>query len=112
MCGIAGIVSLGASLGEADVANTRRMTEILRHRGPDATGYHTDERCTLGNTRLKILDLSDQANLPMTSADGSIVIAYNGEVTNFRELIEEFDLDRKYRFRTSSDTEVLIHLYE
>ena len=112
MCGIAGIISLGSPLGEGDIVDTQRMTEILRHRGPDATGYHRHERCLLGNTRLKILDLSDEANLPMSSADGNLVIAYNGEVTNFRDLIEEFDLSRKYPFRTSSDTEVLIHLYE
>jgi len=112
MCGIAGIVSLGSRLDDADVAHTRRMTEILRHRGPDATGYHVHDRCALGNTRLKILDLSNQANLPMASADGAIQIAYNGEVTNFRELVEEFELEKKYAFRTSSDTEVLVHLYE
>jgi asparagine synthase (glutamine-hydrolysing) len=112
MCGIAGIVSLDSTLDETAFDHTRRMTEILKHRGPDATGYHVDDRCVLGNTRLKILDLSDDANLPMTSGDGSIVIAYNGEVTNFRELITEFDLERKHHFRTTSDTEVLIHLYE
>jgi asparagine synthase (glutamine-hydrolysing) len=112
MCGIAGIVALRSPLEDADVDNAKRMTHILRHRGPDATGYGIHERCVLGNTRLKILDLSDNANLPMTSADGSIEIAYNGEVTNFRELIQEFGLDKKYDFRTSSDTEVLIHLYE
>lgn len=112
MCGIAGVLGLGADLGPADRAQVRGMTSVLFHRGPDSTGYFDAERCVFGNTRLNILDLSSAADLPMASADAQVHIAYNGEVTNWLELKEEFGLDKKYAFRTSSDTEVLLHLYE
>ncbi|PIE52428.1 asparagine synthase (glutamine-hydrolyzing) [Candidatus Fermentibacteria bacterium] len=112
MCGIAGIISLGSELTETDLSSGRRMTDILRHRGPDSSDHLHDSRCFLGNTRLSIIDLSDQADLPMQNDSGSVWLAYNGEITNFRELSRQFDLAAKYSFRTTSDTEVLLHLYE
>jgi asparagine synthase (glutamine-hydrolysing) len=112
MCGIAGMISLGKHLSDDDIEQGQRMTSILHHRGPDSKGFLSDERCFLGNTRLSVIDLSAQADLPMSSPSGEIWLAYNGEITNFRELREEFRLDEKYTFRTSSDTEVLLHLYE
>lgn len=112
MCGIAGVLSLDAPIGEKDVREAREMTDLLRHRGPDDRGMYDDELCALGNTRLKIIDLSDNARLPMCNEDRTVWITYNGEVTNFRELIREFDLERRHDMRTTSDTEVLIHLYE
>lgn len=112
MCGIAGVVGLGTELDEGDAADVERMTTLLVHRGPDGTGYAHAPRWRVGNTRLAILDLSRAADLPMQSEDGNVVIAYNGEVTNFRELRARFRLDERYRFRTESDTEVLLHLYE
>ncbi len=112
MCGIAGILSLGEPLRESDLETGRKMTSILRHRGPDSTGFLHDDRCFLGNTRLSIIDLSEKASLPMKSASGDVWLAYNGEITNFRELREEYRLDEKYTFTTTSDTEVLLHLYE
>ncbi len=111
MCGIAGVISLGRPLEPSDRATAEAMTRVLRHRGPDSTGFVGDARCILGNTRLKILDLSDAANLPMSSDDGQVHLAYNGEVTNFRELRSRFRLDERHRFRTSSDTEVVLALY-
>ena len=68
------------------------MTSVLHHRGPDSRGVAEDERCALGNTRLRILDLSDKAALPMSNEDGTVWLCYNGEVTNFRELRAEFRL--------------------
>jgi len=112
MCGIAGIFSLNSLLNDDDLREARQMTAILRHRGPDDMGFYNDDRCVLGTTRLKIIDLSDNANMPMTNEDGTIWLTYNGEVTNYRELREQFKLDEKHRFRSTSDTEVLIHLYE
>ena len=112
MCGIAGIISLGKHLSAEDIEQGERMTSILHHRGPDSRGFLSDERCFFGNTRLSVIDLSAQADLPMSSRSGDIWLAYNGEITNFRELREEFRLDEKYAFRTSSDTEVLLHLYQ
>ena len=112
MCGIAGVFSLRDPINERDIAEVDQMTHLLTHRGPDTTGFYKDANCVLGNTRLKIIDLSDNAFLPMTNEDESIWIVYNGEATNFRELIQEFKLTEKHTFRSTSDTEVLIHLYE
>ncbi len=88
------------------------MAALLHHRGPDSRGFFDADRCVLGNTRLQVLDLSPAGDLPMRSADGNVVLAYNGEVTNFRELIKQFNLDKKYAFKSTSDTEVVLHLYE
>jgi len=114
MCGIAGAFALGrqSRIGDADLRQVGEMTERLRHRGPDQQGIHREDRCALGNSRLKIIDLSDQADLPMSNEDGSVWLAYNGEVTNFRELRRRYRLDDGHVFRSTSDTEVLIHLYE
>lgn len=88
------------------------MASLLHHRGPDSRGFFDGERCVLGNTRLKVIDLSPAGDLPMRSACGNVVLAYNGETTNFKELIRQFDLDKKYKFESSTDTEVVLHLYE
>ena len=112
MCGLAGIISLGSRLGEEDVCTGRRMTGLLDHRGPDSTAELHDGLCYLGNTRLSIIDLSENASLPMSNDDGSVWLCYNGEVTNFRELEKRFSLRDKFRFRSSSDTETVLRLYE
>lgn len=112
MCGIAGILSLGRPLDSKDRREVRAMTSVLHHRGPDSRAVAEDERCALGNTRLRILDLSDKAALPMSNEDGTVWMCYNGEITNFRELRAEFRLDEKYAFRSTSDSEVLLRLYE
>ncbi|HCC48350.1 MAG TPA: asparagine synthase (glutamine-hydrolyzing) [Elusimicrobia bacterium] len=112
MCGIAGIIRLTpGSPSDKDEAEARLMTAALRHRGPDSMGILRAGPCVLGNTRLKILDLSSAADLPMSAPGGSAVIAYNGEVTNFRDLEERHSLRRKRPFATTSDTETLLHLY-
>jgi asparagine synthase (glutamine-hydrolysing) len=112
MCGIAGAFSLDQPINDLDIKEVREMTALLRHRGPDTIDFHHDDRCVLGNTRLKIIDLSDNAALPMPNEDRTIWMVYNGEVTNFRELKERFRLEEKHTFRSTSDTEVLVHLYE
>ncbi|PIU20033.1 MAG: asparagine synthase (glutamine-hydrolyzing) [Elusimicrobia bacterium CG08_land_8_20_14_0_20_59_10] len=112
MCGIAGLISPAKPIPDALRAQVEKMTHILRHRGPDHTGFFLGKDCMLGNTRLRILDLSDRGDLPVCSADGKVRIAYNGEVTNFRELRETFALDKKYAFRSGGDTELVLHLYE
>ncbi|NLO92022.1 MAG: asparagine synthase (glutamine-hydrolyzing) [Elusimicrobia bacterium] len=110
MCGIAGIISLDSVLGEKDLAQARAMTDILRHRGPNSKGFFSDSRCALGNTRLSIIDLSSSADLPAASEDRRFILAYNGEITNYRELASYFRLGDKYGLRNSSDTEVLLRL--
>lgn len=112
MCGIAGIISLGAHLDEKDMTQTRAMTYNLLHRGPDSTGFFTSPKCCIGNTRLNIIDLSNNARLPMANENASVCMAYNGEVTNYKRLRRNFVLDENYKFHSSSDTEVVLHLYE
>ncbi|HRY29326.1 MAG TPA: asparagine synthase (glutamine-hydrolyzing) [Elusimicrobiota bacterium] len=112
MCGIAGVLTLNSSVTPEDIVQVHRMTDILRHRGPDSRHVLHDDRCALGNTRLKIIDLSSNADLPMTNDDRSVWLTYNGEITNYKELIHKFSLDKKYRFRSTSDAEVLLRLYE
>ncbi len=111
MCGIAGTISLGSTLTENDFGEVKKMTEMLRHRGPSHTGYYKSAACVLGNARLAITDTDNRSNLPMTSTDGQIVISYNGFVSNFAELKNRYKLSDKYFFRGHSDTEVLLNLY-
>lgn len=108
MCGIAGYVALGGSRVEGAVLE--RMLETIRHRGPDESGAHVDGPAALGSTRLSVIDLVT-GHQPMSNEDGSLWIAYNGEVFNYLELREEL-LAAGHRFRTRSDTEVVLHLYE
>lgn len=102
MCGIAGIIR--SSNGEQDI---RLMTEALAHRGPDATGYWSDNICHLGHQRLSILDLSDAANQPMVSHNGRYIMVYNGEIYNFKEMARELGIS----LNTSSDTEVILEAF-
>src|ERR1039457_3918819 len=103
MCGIAGIV------GEADSGLIRSMTRVLAHRGPDGEGGFSSEGVALGHRRLSIIDL-ETGQQPMTSADGRYTIVFNGEIYNFLELRRELE-SRGVRFRTRSDTEVLLEAY-
>jgi asparagine synthase (glutamine-hydrolysing) len=107
MCGICGIVDFER---QPSVEVLERMTSALQHRGPDAGGMHSFPSCVLGHRRLSILDLSDAANQPMISDDGTTALVFNGEIYNFQELRNELET-RGHTFRTSSDTEVLLALY-
>ena len=103
MCGIAGIA--GQNNGEL----IRPMTGTQVHRGPDGEGFYFEECVSLGHRRLSIIDL-DAGKQPMSTADGRYTIVFNGEVYNFRELRQELQA-RGARFRTRSDTEVLLEAY-
>ena len=107
MCGIAGLANLAET--PVDEALLRRMTRTLAHRGPDGEGFYTDGPIGLGHRRLSIIDLSTGSQ-PMASADGAAWIVFNGEIYNFRELRTEL-MARGHRFRTSSDTEVILSAY-
>ncbi len=109
MCGIAGLVAFKATPPQAE--DILRMCAAIRHRGPDATGYGLYGRAALGNTRLKIIDLSEAANQPVSNEDRSIHVVFNGEIYNYRGLRENL-IRSGHRLRTQSDTEVLVHLYE
>jgi asparagine synthase (glutamine-hydrolysing) len=104
MCGIAG------ALGEGALDSVPGMLDRLCHRGPDDDGLHRDGPIAIGMRRLAIIDLSG-GHQPMASEDGRIWVIQNGEIFNYIELRSEL-IQRGHRFRTDSDTEVMIHLYE
>jgi len=109
MCGLAGIVSTNGA--KIDAAIVDRMSNSLRHRGPDDEGSYVDGAVGLGFRRLSILDLSASGHQPMISDNGRYVLVYNGEIYNYIELRKELQ-DRGYRFRSSGDTEVLLNAYD
>ena len=108
MCGISGFISKG---GQPDETRVRRMNEALAHRGPDADRTWTRGRTVLGHRRLSIIDLSPEAHQPLLNEDGTIGVAVNGEIYNFAELREDL-VRRGHVFRSHSDSEVVVHLYE
>jgi len=108
MCGIAGIYSNKQNFSEQKI---REMITALQHRGPDAEGVFIHENVGLGHRRLSILDLSNQANQPMTSHNGRFVMVYNGEVYNYREIAAELKQTHQCEFKTSSDTEVILEAF-
>lgn len=110
MCGIAGLTLAVDAIGASSVEAVRRMTERMRFRGPDAEGFWQGNGVALGHRRLAIQDLDPRSTQPMVSADGNSIIVFNGEIYNFRELRAELEADG-VRFRTTSDTEVLLALY-
>jgi asparagine synthase (glutamine-hydrolysing) len=104
MCGIAGIIGQEDSTLDICV-----MTRTLAHRGPDGEGFYCSDGVALGHRRLSIIDL-ETGHQPMTSGDGRYTIVFNGEIYNFRDLRNELE-SRGARFRTRSDTEVLLEAY-
>src|SRR6185369_17251015 len=109
MCGICGLFSLdGASA--PDPAALAAMNETLVHRGPDSDGSMIDGPCGLAMRRLSIIDLAG-GDQPIGNEDGRIQVIQNGEIYNYRELMDELR-GRGHTFSTHSDTEVLVHLYE
>jgi asparagine synthase (glutamine-hydrolysing) len=109
MCGIAGIFDFTGP-GPIDRALLARMTDAIAHRGPDGAGYHLEGGVGLGHRRLAIIDVA-HGHQPMFNEDGSVAIVFNGEIYNFQELVAE--LRRAgHRFRTASDTEVIVHAWE
>jgi asparagine synthase (glutamine-hydrolysing) len=107
MCGIAGIIDVN---NRVDRDILLRMTNIMQHRGPDGEGFYIDTLVGLGHRRLSIIDL-EGGSQPMSNEDGSVWITYNGEIYNF-PILQKGLSQRGHRFRTRSDTEVIIHAYE
>ncbi len=108
MCGIAGRFNFDRE-HRVDPYQLRAMCDIMRHRGPDDEGRYCEGAIGLGMRRLNIIDLHT-GQQPIWNEDGSVVVVFNGEIYNYRELRREL-LGRGHRFRTQSDTEVLVHLY-
>ena len=109
MCGIAGIMDVSATRA-IDRNLVSRMNETQHHRGPDEGGLHIEPGLGLGHRRLSIIDLST-GQQPLFNEDGSVVVIFNGEIYNYRELIPEL-AGLGHVFRTRSDTEVIVHAWE
>ena len=109
MCGIVGIVALNPR-ESVDATRVERMRDVLRHRGPDGEGLWVEGPVGLGNRRLAIVDVAG-GHLPMANEDESVWIAYNGEIYNHAALRPGLQA-RGHRYRTRSDAETILHLYE
>jgi asparagine synthase (glutamine-hydrolysing) len=114
MCGICGILTRPQSMGEEPVAKDQleALRDAQRHRGPDDAGtwIAEDGSVGLGHRRLAIIDLSSGGHQPMATSDGHLQVVFNGEIYNFKELRAELQ-QHGHVFRTSSDTEVILHGY-
>src|SRR5215469_3179027 len=112
MCGINGIFAYHLAANTPKEAELLTTREAMRARGPDGAGawWSVNRRCGLGHRRLSIIDLSDRAAQPMTSDDGRLVVVFNGEIYNYFQLRVELETEGAH-FRTSSDTEILLHMY-
>lgn len=108
MCGIAGILTFSSKAGDPGILS--RMIQLVKHRGPDASGIYTDNRVAFGHARLSIIDVVG-GQQPMHNEDKSLWITFNGEIFNYIELKEDL-LQRGHKFATRSDTEVILHLFE
>ncbi len=107
MCGINGIIF---KTSKTDVSKILKMNALLNHRGPDDSGFINHKNLLLGHTRLSIIDISNLGSQPM-SVDGRYWIIYNGEIYNYKTLREEL-IQKKYKFYSNSDTEVVLNAYK
>jgi len=107
MCGITGIVKLGGLLYEP----IHEMTEALTHRGPDGQGTLRDEYAAFGHRRLSIIDLSETGRQPLTNEDGTIMLTFNGEIYDYNLLRKRLE-KLGHKFKSQTDSEVLVHLFE
>ena len=109
MCGIAGIMKFGQD-ARADSGAVRRMCAAMTHRGPDDEGVYADGPTAIGMRRLSIIDVAG-GHQPLTNETGTVWIVFNGEIYNHAELRRGLE-QRGHRYRTNSDTETIVHLYE
>ena len=109
MCGIAGLYDLAGNQVSAE--QVRSMCELIRHRGPDDSGLWTDGPIGLGQRRLAIIDLSPRGCNPIANEDETVQLTFNGEVYNYEDLKADL-LKRGHQFRSETDSEVVLHLYE
>ena len=109
MCGICGKLNFDRQK-PVEKPLLRQMMKVIQHRGPDGSGEFLSGRVGMGHRRLSIIDLDTGAQ-PMSNEDGTVWVVYNGEIYNFRELRTELE-DRGHQFKSATDTEVIVHLYE
>jgi asparagine synthase (glutamine-hydrolysing) len=108
MCGLFGIINLDGK--KVDLGDCKQMISVIGHRGPDGYGYYHDNNVYMGQVRLSIIDL-EGGKQPIYNEDRSCFVICNGEIYNYKGIREEL-IRKGHRFRTSSDSEILIHLYE
>lgn len=109
MCSICGVYNRNA--GVVSIEDLKKMTHIQNYRGPDDEGYYQEGSIGFGHGRLSIIDLTQAGHQPMSNEDDSLWIVYNGEIYNYLELREELK-GQGHRFKSSCDTEVILHAYE
>lgn len=107
MCGFVGFTN---KINDASIV-LGKMMDRIKHRGPDSDGKYVDEQIAMGFRRLSIIDLSDQGSQPIFNEDKSLVLTFNGEIYNYKDLREEL-IASGHKFYTQTDSEVLIHGYE
>lgn len=107
MCGITGFVNFSI---QPDKKNLERSLKEIIHRGPDSSGYYIDKHVALGIRRLSIIDLKT-GDQPISNEDNTVTVVFNGEIYNFQQLEDDL-LKKGHHFKTKTDTEVLVHLYE
>lgn len=112
MCGIAAILTYGPDVPVVDRGELRRIRDFMAARGPDGSGewFSEDHRVGLAHRRLSIIDLSPSGAQPMLNQDRSLAVTFNGEIYNYHELRSQLE-SKDYHFQSTSDTEVLLHLY-
>ncbi|HPN30406.1 MAG TPA: asparagine synthase (glutamine-hydrolyzing) [bacterium] len=111
MCGICGIINLK---NESDFVSSdvlKKMNDTLRHRGPDDSGEYINKNAGLAHRRLSIIDLSAMGRQPMSNEDESVWITFNGEIYNFQD-IKQILINKGHKFKSNTDTEVIVHSYE
>ena len=104
MCGIAGF-------NWEDEKKIKFLTSLLEHRGPEQEGFHVQNGISIGHKRLRIIDLSAKGKQPIYNEDGTICITYNGEIYNFKDIRDTLE-QKGHKFKSRTDTEVLVHGYE
>ena len=111
MCGILGIINIENSQ-PVDPELLETMASAMAHRGPDGAGVwvQSDGQCGLAHRRLSIVDLSEAGHQPMATEDKKVWVTFNGEIYNYPSLRKEFE-SKGYRFRSNSDTEIILYLY-
>jgi asparagine synthase (glutamine-hydrolysing) len=108
MCGLTGYINLNKAPASSEIL--QKMTDAIRHRGPDGEGYWVEDNIAIGHRRLSIIDLSAAGHQPMISTDHRYVLSYNGEIYNFQGLRLELEA-AGYWFRSKTDTEVVLNAY-
>ncbi|MGH9762300.1 MAG: asparagine synthetase B family protein, partial [Blastocatellia bacterium] len=113
MCGICAVYAYNPVATPVDRDELSKIRDYMSRRGPDGQGewFSSDQRVGLGHRRLSIIDLSSAGSQPMSNEDQTIWLTFNGEIYNYRDLREQL-IERGHTFRSQSDSEVLVHLYE